>query len=67
MAHEALRALLQRCVTDRVRDYRELIEQNGYQISIRTATEPTWWMHLVIIYFKRLHLNRPGARLLRRS
>jgi hypothetical protein len=63
MAHEILRTLLQRCVTDRVRDYRELIEQNGYQINIPAAAEPTWWMHLVLIYFKRLHLNRPGARL----
>ena len=24
---------------------------------------PTWWMHLVLIYFKRLYLNRPSKRL----
>jgi hypothetical protein len=63
MAHETLRTLLQSCVTDRCRDYRGLIEQNGYQISIPAVAEPTWWMHLVLIYFKRLHLNRPGKRL----
>jgi hypothetical protein len=63
MAHETLRALLQRCVTDRAQDYHELIDQIGYQISIPTDAEPTWWMHLVLIYFKRLHLNRPGTRL----
>lgn len=63
MAHETLRTLLQRCVTDHAQDYRELIEQNGYQISIPRAAEPTWWMHLVLIYFKRLHLNRPSTRL----
>ncbi|MGH3856447.1 MAG: hypothetical protein ACRDR6_23760 [Pseudonocardiaceae bacterium] len=63
MAHEILRRVLQRCVTDRARDYRELIEQNGYHINIPTAAEPTWWMHLVLIYFKRLHLNRPDMRL----
>ncbi|MGH3764055.1 MAG: hypothetical protein ACRDTX_02690 [Pseudonocardiaceae bacterium] len=63
IAHETLRTLLQRCVTDRASDYRELIERNGYQISIPAVAEPTWWMHLVLIYFKRLHLNRPGTRL----
>ncbi|MGH3870362.1 MAG: hypothetical protein ACRDSR_02415 [Pseudonocardiaceae bacterium] len=63
IAHETLRTLLQRCVTDRARDYRELIEQNGYHISIPVVAEPTWWMHLVLIYFKRLHLNRPSPRL----
>jgi len=60
VAHEALRGLLQHCVTDRAHDYRQLIERNGYRISIPASAEPTWWMHLVLIYFKRLHLNRPG-------
>lgn len=63
MAHETLRTVLQRCVSDRARDYRELIEENGYQINIPATVEPTWWMHLVLIYFKRLYLNRPSARL----
>ena len=62
-AHETLRILLQRCVSDRAHDYRQLIERNGYQISIPATAEPTWWMHLVLIYFKRLHLNRPGPDL----
>jgi hypothetical protein len=62
-AHETLRILLQRCVSDRAQDYRQLIERNGYQISIPAAAEPTWWMHLLLIYFKRLHLNRPGPGL----
>lgn len=62
-AHEALRILLQRCVSDRAHDYRQLIERNGYQISIPAAAEPTWWIHLVLIYFKRLHLNRPSPNL----
>lgn len=60
VAHEALRLVLQRCVADRAREYRQLIECNGYRISIPATVEPTWWMHLVLIYFKRLHLNRPG-------
>ena len=25
--------------------------------------DPTWFVHLVLIYFKRLYLNRPGPRL----
>lgn len=62
-AHENLRILLQRCVSDRAHDYRWLIERNGYHISIPADAEPTWWMHLVLIYFKRLHLNRPGPDL----
>lgn len=63
IAHEDMRRILQCCVTERAQDYLELIEQNGYKISIPATTEPTWWMHLVLIYFKRLHLNRPGMRL----
>jgi hypothetical protein len=66
VAHETLRKLLQRCVTDRARDYRELIERYGYRINIPAAAEPTWWMHLVLIYFKRLHLNRPGTSVCQR-
>lgn len=62
VAHEALRLVLQRCVADRTREYHQLIERNGYRISIPATAEPTWWMHLVLIYFKRLHLNRPGTR-----
>lgn len=62
-AHETLRIVLQRCVRDRAHDYRQLIERNGYQISIPATADPTWWMHLVLIYFKRLHLNRPGPDL----
>ncbi|MGH3912055.1 MAG: hypothetical protein ACRDTC_01385, partial [Pseudonocardiaceae bacterium] len=61
VAHEALRRLLQHCVTDRSHDYRRLIDRNGYRINIPKTAEPTWWMHLVLIYFKRLHLNRPGT------
>ncbi|MGH3881897.1 MAG: hypothetical protein ACRDRY_15835 [Pseudonocardiaceae bacterium] len=66
VAHETLRLILQGCVSDRVHDYRQVIERNGYQISIPTAAEPTWWMHLVLIYFKRLHLNRSGPDLCQR-
>jgi hypothetical protein len=61
VAHEALRMLLQRCVVDRAHDYLQLIERNEYRVSIPVDAEPTWWMHLVLIYFKRLHLNRTGT------
>lgn len=61
VAHEALRRMLQYFVTDRSHEYRQLIEQNRYRINIPGAAKPTWWMHLVLIYFKRLHLNRTGT------
>lgn len=63
VAHERMRTLLQNCVNDRPLDYLRLVEKHDYAVSIPSGSTPTWWTHLVLIYFKRLHLNRPGPRL----
>lgn len=63
VAHERMRALLQACLHDRATDYRRLVGEHGYAVSVPADAAPSWWLHLVLIYFKRLHLNRPGPRL----
>ncbi|WP_228553758.1 hypothetical protein [Catenulispora pinisilvae] len=58
-AHESMRHLLQQAVTARISDYRQLIADLEYEVTIASGVVPTWWTHLVLIYFKRSHLNRP--------
>jgi hypothetical protein len=59
MAHEHMRLRLQACVADRPDDYRDIARTLGYQVAIPSEATPTWWVHLMLIYFKRLYLNRP--------
>jgi hypothetical protein len=63
VAHERMRITLEACVHDRPRDYRGIIDRTGYAVTLPDTAAPTWWAHLVLIYFKRLYLNRPGPRL----
>lgn len=58
-AHERMRHLLQDAVAARAEDYRQLIADLDYAVAIGPDVVPTWWVHLVLIYFKRSHLNRP--------
>lgn len=59
IAHEHMRLRLQSCVTDRADDYRDLARTHGHAVTIPGDVTPTWWIHLMLIYFKRLYLNRP--------
>lgn len=61
IAHEEMRLLLQDCVADRAEDYLRLAKRHA--VTIPPGAAPTWWVHLVLIYFKRLFLNRPSPRL----
>lgn len=58
-AYEHLRKLLQPAVTSHADDYRDLASRLGYRITIPPEAAPAWFAHLVLIYFKRLYLNRP--------
>jgi endonuclease III len=62
-AHEHLRKLLQAAVTAHADAYRDLAAHLGYQLTIPPGAPPTWFAHLVLIYFKRLYLNRPARQL----
>lgn len=62
-AHEQLRHLLQAAVSGMTDRYKELAAMLGYDVRIPSDVDPTWFVHLVLIYFKRLYLNRPGPRL----
>jgi hypothetical protein len=63
LAHEQLRYLLQAVVSVMPASYEELASRYGYKVQIPADAAPTWFVHLVLIYFKRLYLNRPGPRL----
>ncbi len=63
IAHEQFRQVLQACTAARADAYRDLVSRLGYDICIPDDADPTWLVHLVLIYFKRLYLNRPGPRL----
>jgi hypothetical protein len=62
VAHEQLRQLLEASTIAMADRYRELATGLRYQVHIPDGTAPTWFTHLVLIYFKRLYLNRPGPR-----
>ncbi len=57
--YEHLRRLLEWAVNDNADTYRDLASGLGYRITIPDTVSPTWFTHLVLIYFKRLYLNRP--------
>lgn len=63
VAHERFRHILEAAVHARPDDFRALATQNEFAVTIPDGVEPTWWVHLVLIYFKRLYLNGPSARL----
>jgi endonuclease III len=63
VAHEQLRKLLQACTAAHADGYRELAIRLGYSIRIPSAADPTWFVHLVLIYFKRFYLNSGRRRL----
>lgn len=62
-AYEHLRKLLQAAVTAHADAYRDLAAHLGYQLTIPPGAPPTWFAHLILIYFKRLYLNRPARQL----
>lgn len=59
VAHEQLRRILERHVVADAARYRDLASRLGYEIAVPPGVAPTWFAHLVLIYFKRLYLNRP--------
>ncbi|AEW95193.1 MULTISPECIES: HhH-GDP family DNA glycosylase [Streptomycetaceae] len=62
-AHERMRHVLEAAVHARAGDFRALADEHGHQVTIPQDAEPTWWVHLTLIYFKRLYLNRPSPQL----
>jgi hypothetical protein len=63
IAHEQFRELLESSTTVMADRYKRLATRLGYRVHIPAQADPTWLVHLVLIYFKRLYLNRPGPRL----
>jgi hypothetical protein len=63
VAHELFRHTLEAAVHARSADYHSLAAELGYRVTIPKGVAPTWWVHLVLIYFKRLYLNGPAPQL----
>lgn len=44
-------------------DFREIIEKNGYSnLNIENVENPTWLIHLILIYYKRLYCNKKNSK-----
>lgn len=58
IGHEDARRELERLVTSI--DLRPILGENGYagEITVPDDIDPTWWAHLVLIYFKRFFCNQ---------
>jgi hypothetical protein len=67
IAHQEMRKVLETCVTDRADEYCGLARTLDYAVTIPGDRPPTWWVHLVLIYFKRLYCSRPSPRLCSRQ
>ncbi|MFF8287533.1 hypothetical protein ACF06W_33125 [Streptomyces albus] len=63
VAHERMRHVLEAAVHARADDFRALVTGHGHQVTIPEGAAPTWWVHLVAIYFKRLYLNGSSRQL----
>ncbi|MGQ4487596.1 hypothetical protein ACN6LM_004803 [Streptomyces sp. SAS_281] len=66
VGHERMRHVLESTVHARSAEFRSLATDNEYQVTIPEEAEPTWFAHLVLIYFKRLYLNGPDPQLCRK-
>ena len=70
LAHEIMRKHIENILQRHASDYHALAMQLGYrELNIPKNKPPVWWVHLVLIYFKRLYCNkkRPDSCPLRRN
>ncbi len=70
VAHEEMRKIVEECVQVDAQLYRQLVNDLGYADEITIPTSPpVWWVHLVLIYYKRRFCNRhqPDACALREA
>lgn len=57
IGHDLLRKQLQQLVENN--DMEDIIKKNGYdKLNISNFKNATWWVHLVLIYFKRHYCNK---------
>lgn len=55
--HEILRKELEELVKNN--DFKEIIKENHYdELNIENMDNPTWLVHLLLIYYKRLYCNK---------
>jgi hypothetical protein len=68
IAHEQIRIILESAIAERKREFVNLIDELGFSgLSIPSGKVPSWWAHLVLIYYKRLWWNRNRSDLIFRK
>lgn len=58
IAHDILRRWLEEIVVSRSQDFHSIAAECRFNLEISEEITPTWWVHLVLIYYKRLHWNK---------
>jgi hypothetical protein len=61
VAHEQMRLYLEAHAGANAEHYTRLAYEQG-AIALPARANPSWWLHLVLIYFKRRYLNQPHRR-----
>jgi hypothetical protein len=68
IAHEQIRIILESTIAERKGDFINLIDELGFSdLSIPAGKVPSWWAHLVLIYYKRLWWNKNRSDLVFRN
>ncbi|GIF45227.1 hypothetical protein [Actinoplanes xinjiangensis] len=62
IAHEQMRLYLETHADTHGDHYRQLI-YHQQAIALPARADPAWWLHLMLIYFKRRYLNQPHPRI----
>lgn len=58
LAHNVMRKVIEHQLNARPKDYSTLAHQLGYEhLNLPKDQAPVWWVHLVLIYFKRRYCN----------
>jgi hypothetical protein len=65
VAHEQMRLYLEAHADTNGDHYTRLLYQQQ-AVALPARANPSWWLHLVLIYFKRRYLNQPHLRVCQR-
>jgi hypothetical protein len=61
IAHEVMRKLVESIIREQPEQYYQLARGTGYGYIVNSPP-PTWWVHLVLVYFKRLYCNQKAPQ-----
>lgn len=56
--HDLVRQWIEHLASHCIDELHDIAVEAGFSLAIDRDTAPTWWLHLVLIYYKRLYWNR---------